>query len=71
MEVENYCHFYTMHTKIRQCGNRPRKDKCIIFCSRTQILRNITLCLKITQNVAFEFFSFGIFQHFLAFLVNL
>ena len=27
-------------------------------------------CLKITKNVAFENFNFGIFHHFLAFLIN-
>ena len=29
--------------------------------------QNTTLCLKFTQNVAFEFLSFGIFQHFLSY----
>ena len=54
MEVENYCHFYTMHTKIRQCGRRKAgRTSVLYFAAETKKLGNTLQGLKITLKVSF------------------
>ena len=50
---------------VENCIDVP-KSECRKVCAKSRNLHP-THCLKITQNVAFEFFNFGIFHQFLSY----
>ena len=67
-EARRYC--VDLDTAYNQGAKKLDRALTVIFKAfwRLQILLSYsTHCLKITQNVAFEFFNFGIFHQFLSY----
>ena len=51
---------------LRPCISFFRATKSIKF-TKIKFVSQLSHCLKITQNVAFEFLNFGIFHQFLSY----